>query len=354
MRLNRDSSRLAVFVAAALAGVLLLLRLVGADVSGFLLILAPLITLVATYSAASVFIIRPIRRVVIQLHGVEERAFDALPDSIEGAGDIHSLQRAVISTGRTLEKELGNLERIETYRRDFLGNVSHELKTPIFAIQGFAETLLGGALEREDVRGEFVEKIRQNAVRLDNLANDLSEIAKIETGELTMRVRPFDAKVLLHEVVETLEARADAKGIKLGYTVSPGLPHVLADDERIRQVLLNLVDNGIKYTNEGGSVGIAARGVGGQVRFTVSDTGIGIAPQYIGRVTERFFRVDLSRSRAQGGTGLGLAIAKHILNAHGSQLRIASEPGHGSTFSFSLSASMTQAPDPSEASGRDH
>jgi two-component system phosphate regulon sensor histidine kinase PhoR len=248
---------------------------------------------------------------------------------------------------------LGNLERIETYRRDFLGNVSHELKTPIFAIRGFAETLLGGALEREDVRGEFVEKIRQNAIRLDNLANDLSEIAKIETGELTMKVRPFDVEALLREVVETLESRADAKGINLAYTVSPRLPKGLADDERIRHVLLNLVDNGIKYTNEGGSVGIAARAVGGRVRFTISDTGIGIAPQYIGRVTERFFRVDPSRSRSQGGTGLGLAIAKHILNAHGGQLRIASDPGHGSTFSFSLPVSIPQVPDPIEAEGRD-
>lgn len=338
MRLNRDSSRLALVVAAAPFGALLLLKAFSLGVSNVVLVVVPLVVLVATYWSASRFVIRPLRRVVGQLHDVEGRKFDALPESgsVEATGDMGSLQRAVINTGRTLEDELGKLERIETYRRDFLGNVSHELKTPIFAIRGFAETLLDGALEREDVRGDFVEKIRQNAIRLDNLANDLSEIAKIETGELTMKVRPFDVTTLLQEVVETLEPRAQAKGISLSCAVSPGLPKCLADDERIRHVLLNLIDNGIKYTNEGGTVGVAARAVGEQIRFTVSDTGIGIEPRHIGRVTERFFRVDPSRSRAQGGTGLGLAIAKHILNAHGGQLKIASEPGHGSTFSFSL------------------
>ena len=338
MRLNRDSGRLAVIVMLAVAVLLQVLARSGFSIDGIVLWLAPLASGLVTYFAAVRLIGLPVHRVAEMLHEVEKRRFDKLPATAEGRGNIADLQRSVIETGRALEKEIDNLKRIETYRRDFLGNVSHELKTPIFAIRGFAETLLDGALDREDVREEFVQKILRNADRLDILASDLSEIAKIETGELKMRVRPFNLEELIIEVVESLEPRASQRGINLGYRFSPDLPPAFADEARIRQVLMNLVDNGIKYTNERGHVGVAARLTGDTIRVTVSDTGIGIAPEHIGRVTERFYRVDPSRSRAQGGTGLGLAIVKHILNAHGAQLVIQSESGHGTTISFSLAA----------------
>jgi two-component system phosphate regulon sensor histidine kinase PhoR len=253
-----------------------------------------------------------------------------------GRGEIDHLRKAVLTTGRALEKEIGNLKRIESYRRDFLGNVSHELKTPIFAIHGFAETLLDGALDSPEVRVEFVEKILRNSERLDNLANDLSEIAKIETGELKMSPAFFDLEELLVDVVESLESRALQKNISITYRTDPRLKPMFADDGRVRQVLLNLVDNGIKYTNPGGTVLISARLVGEAIKTTVSDSGIGIAAEHIDRLTERFYRVDTSRSRSQGGTGLGLAIVKHILSAHGSRLLVQSKPGYGTTFSFSL------------------
>jgi two-component system phosphate regulon sensor histidine kinase PhoR len=231
------------------------------------------------------------------------------------------------------------LRKMENYRREFIGNVSHELKTPIFSIQGFAETLQGGALEDEDVRGSFVEKILHNADRLRHLARDLAEIARIETGELEMTVTTFPLGPLVEEVTESLGPVADEKEVALSERLPEGLPRVRGDRDRLRQVLSNLVDNAVKYNTEGGAVEVAARRMpGGDVKVYVVDDGVGVEPEHVERLTERFYRVDQSRSRRQGGTGLGLAIVKHILGAHGSKLSVSSSPGHGSTFGFVLAA----------------
>ena len=342
MQINRDAFKLAFALGAALFLLLLVANLLGEPVGATLLVGIPVVALVVAYVIAVFTIIRPVRAVVGLLQKVARREFDSLPPQgtpEQGRGEMAELRTAVLTTGRALEKEIGNLKRIESYRKDFLGNVSHELKTPIFAIHGFAETLLDGALENPDVRTEFVEKILRNSERLDNLASDLAEIAMIETGELKMRPRRFDLADLVAEVTESLESRATQKNITVASRIAPELPAVFADDGRIRQVLLNLVDNGIKYTNPGGHVVIAARASDGLVKVTVSDSGIGIAQEHIERLTERFYRVDASRSRSQGGTGLGLAIVKHILSAHGGRLLVQSKPGGGSTFSFSLPTS---------------
>lgn len=247
-------------------------------------------------------------------------------------------------TGQTLAEELHELRKMENYRREFIGNVSHELKTPIFSIRGFSETLLEGALEDESVRRSFVEKIMRNADRLRHLASDLAEIARIETGELKMTVAAFALRPLVQEVVESLEPVAKEKGVTLQERLPEGLPQVKGDRERLRQVLTNLVDNAIKYNEAGGSVEVAARQMpSGAVKTYVVDDGIGVAPEHIARLTERFYRVDQSRSRSQGGTGLGLAIVKHILGAHGSELTISSSPHHGSTFGFALQAAEESA-----------
>ena len=243
----------------------------------------------------------------------------------------------VYRTGLALEKEIRELRKMENYRREFLGNVSHELKTPIFAVQGFAETLLGGALEDARFSRSFVEKILRNTTRLNNLTRDLSEISRIETGELKMTMAPFDLWSVLREVAESLEPLAESCGVTLQCRVPEGLPPVMGDHERIRQVLLNLVTNAIAYNNEGGHVDVVARLLSsGEVKISVVDDGIGIAAEDVPRLTERFYRADKSRSRNQGGTGLGLAIVKHILGAHGRTLSIESVPGRGSTFGFAL------------------
>lgn len=272
------------------------------------------------------------------LQQIRKHQFDNLDAArVQRDDELDALIWEVYRTGQALEKEIRELKRLENYRREFLGDVSHELKTPIFAIQGFAETLLEGALEDTENRRRFVEKILRNASRLSNLASDLAEISRIETGELKMTVEPISLRTLTEEVIESLEPAARAKEVTLRHHVPGNLPPVEGDRERIRQVLINLTDNAIKYNNPGGHVELVARLLpSGTVKVSVVDDGIGVAPEHIPRLTERFYRVDKSRSRVQGGTGLGLAIVKHILGAHQQQLVVESSPGRGSTFGFTL------------------
>ena len=236
-----------------------------------------------------------------------------------------------------MQNEIDRLKKLENYRREFLGDVSHELKTPIFAIQGFAETLLDGALEDEEVNQVFLEKIVRNSERLNNLVNDLSAISMIETGQLKMQPEPFDVGVFLQEILDHVEHLLEKNEVLASLNVQQNLPMMVADRDRMRQVMANLVENAIKYNHIGGKVEVGANlNLNGEIRISVTDNGPGIAPEEIDRVTERFYRVDKSRSREQGGTGLGLAIVKHILEAHQSKLYIDSVLGKGSTFAFSL------------------
>ena len=251
--------------------------------------------------------------------------------------ELDELNELALEANQRILYQMQERERVEHYRREFLGNVSHELKTPIFAILGFAETLLDGALEDERVRRSFVSKVLRNATRLGNLAEDLASVARIEMGELSMVLKPFNLIELTEEVIESLESLAANRDVTLRSAVQPGLSPVIADRSRISQVLSNLIDNGIKYSPEGGQVEVIARPLPeGSVKISIVDDGIGIAPEHIPRLTERFFRVETSRSSKLGGTGLGLAIVKHILGAHGSQLMIESLLGSGSTFGFTL------------------
>lgn len=288
------------------------------------------------------------------LREARKRRFDgltALPGA-SGRDELDALIHQVGRAGRTLQEEIERLERAESYRREFLGDVSHELRTPIFAVAGFAETLLDGALDDDRVRERFVEKILQNAQRLEALTRDLSEISKLETGQLQVERVPFDLGPLVAEVVEGLEVAAADLDVRLAARVPGGLPPVLGDRERLRQVLTNLAENALKYNEAGGNVEITARRRPiGDVRVAVVDDGIGIPEEALNRLTERFFRVDKSRSRARGGTGLGLAIVKHILEAHGQRLDVESRLGYGSTFAFSLPAADVQLPSASEDAG---
>jgi two-component system phosphate regulon sensor histidine kinase PhoR len=204
---------------------------------------------------------------------------------------------------------------------------------------------MNGALEDRRVNASFVKKILTNATRLRNLTNDLSEISRIETGELRMVMSEFSLAEVAAEVIEGLEDMARSKGVTLRLRIAEPLPPVLGDRERIRQVLVNLVDNAIKYNGEEGVVEVVCRPLAtGYVKVSVVDNGIGIAPQHIPRLTERFYRVDKSRSRLQGGTGLGLAIVKHILGAHDAQMMIESKPDRGSTFGFMLKTAAGRVP----------
>ncbi|WP_412069446.1 sensor histidine kinase [Rubrivirga sp. IMCC43871] len=311
---------------------------------------------VVTYAAVSHRVAGRLELARRTLREARKRRFDALAALPAGGRDeLDALIEQVGRAGRTLQSEIERLERVESYRREFLGDVSHELRTPIFAVSGFAETLLDGALDDDRVRRRFVEKIATNAARLDALTRDLSDISKLETGQLQVERAPFALGPLAREVIEGLERLASAHGVTLDVRVPPGLPPVLGDRARIRQVLTNLTQNAVSYNEAGGHVEITARRRDdGAVRVAIVDDGIGIPGASIPRLTERFYRVDKSRSRAAGGTGLGLAIVKHILEAHGQRLDVESRVGYGSTFAFVLPPALEGAlPPPAEHGAAD-
>jgi two-component system phosphate regulon sensor histidine kinase PhoR len=229
------------------------------------------------------------------------------------------------------------LRRLERMRTEFVANVSHELRTPLTSIRGYLETLLSGALDEPEHARNFLEIVHRHSERLGRLLDDLTDLSNIELGRVTLRLEPTP----LHEVVASVQAiirpRADSEGIELMDKVPADLPLVLADRDRLAQVLINLVDNGVKYTPRGGSVTVdAAPTAAGMVEVDVRDTGIGIPSQDLPRVTERFYRVDKARSRGLGGTGLGLAIVKHLVIAHGGELRIESDLGRGTSVRFTV------------------
>jgi two-component system phosphate regulon sensor histidine kinase PhoR len=238
----------------------------------------------------------------------------------------------------TLNADITKLRKLEQIRSEFLGNVSHELRTPIFAIQGMLETLLGGALDDKEVNRPFVESALRNTERLNTLLADLIDISSIESGEMKMSFRYFAVRGFLESVIAEMQPSASKKGSVITLGDVPAALDVLGDKERLRQVLVNLIDNAVKYSGAGSAVRVDARPDGGRVVISVADEGVGIPEEDIPRIFERFYRVDKERSREAGGTGLGLAIVKHIVEAHGSQMSVVSAVGRGSTFSFSLSA----------------
>ncbi|SDG41545.1 two-component system, OmpR family, phosphate regulon sensor histidine kinase PhoR [Chitinophaga filiformis] len=236
------------------------------------------------------------------------------------------------------KEELDMLRRNEEFRKEFLLNLSHELKTPIFAVQGYIHTLLDGALEDPNVNKIFLKNATKNIDRLCRLIDDLDEISKLESGEMTINGENFVIQDLIRDVFDTLSLKANTKGIKFSVKKGCEAPiHVLADKEKVRQVLINLVDNSIKYGRpDGHTVASIYIMDDKRVLIEISDDGIGIAEEHLPRVFERFYRTDRARSRDIGGTGLGLAIVKHIVEAHGQTINIRSKPEIGSTFGFTL------------------
>jgi two-component system phosphate regulon sensor histidine kinase PhoR len=232
--------------------------------------------------------------------------------------------------------DITELRRLERTRRDFVANVSHEFKTPLTAIQGFAETLLAGAMEDKKNSGRFLEIIRDHAVRLGRVTNDLLKLSQIEAGRLQLDLRPVVIADLVQACVETIRLKAEKKQIGLTVECAGDLPPVPADAARLRESLLNLLDNALQYTPAGGQIAVRARRAGDEAVLAVSDTGMGIPKADQQRVFERFYRMDDARSREVGGTGLGLSISKHLIEAHGGRIELVSQPGQGSIFSIVL------------------
>ena len=238
------------------------------------------------------------------------------------------------------KEEIEILKKNEVFRKEFLLNLSHELKTPISAIQGYVDTLLNGAIDNNEVNKKFLGNTSKNIDRLVNLVDNLDEITKLESGEQLLYTQNFVIQDLIKEVCETLSIKADEKYIRCSIKKGCELPlTVFADKEKIRQVLINLVDNAIKYGKQNGIIeGSAYKIDGKKVLVEISDNRHGIAEEHLPRIFERFYRTDLARTRKVGGSGLGLAIAKHIMEAHNETIHVRSKTDVGTTFGFTLPA----------------
>lgn len=249
-----------------------------------------------------------------------------------GRDDVDELGRLALS----FNQMAAQLEQIEAMRRDLIGNVAHELRTPLASIKGYMEGLIDGVLPAE---AATFQQVSREADRLQRLVRDLQELSRVETGSLALDRQSTPLSRLVDAVVARLGRQYEEKGVVLAVDLAADLPPVRADEDRIGQVLLNLVGNALQFTPAGGQVLIRAEREGGLVRVAVEDTGIGIPPEHLSHLFERFYRVDKSRSRAGGGSGIGLTISKHLVEAHGGEMKAASPgPGQGSTFSFTLPA----------------
>jgi two-component system phosphate regulon sensor histidine kinase PhoR len=271
--------------------------------------------------------------------------------------DVNTARAAKISSGRIFDvtaapmpgggvvavlHDQTEIERVEKTRRDFIANVSHELRTPLTSVQGYSETLLESDGLPDHLR-EFVEVIRKNALRMGRLTEDLLVLARVESGEQNFNLQLAMPQDLLDDAAQTFQEIAGNRGIEISI-INTTSSAVMVDRYAIHQVFANLIDNALKYGNQGGKILLGACETEGGVQFYVRDFGSGIPSEHLGRLFERFYRVDKARSRESGGTGLGLAIAKHVVRAHSGTIRAESELNHGSTFYFTLPRQLAPVP----------
>ena len=261
---------------------------------------------------------------------------DALGEYVS-SDPINDVEHEVKEWAGAKKQEIDLLKKQEQFRKEFLSNVSHEFKTPLFAIQGYIETLQDCLLDDPEMAVKFLKKAGKNVERLSYLINDLDSISKLESGEIPINYQKFDFVVLAKEVMEGLEDKAKKREITLSFKDKYTHPaFVMADREKIRQVVINLISNSVKYGKQGGSTAIKIFELHDQYLIEVTDDGIGIDEKHLSRLFERFYRVDSHRSREVGGTGLGLAIVKHILEAHEQIISVRSTLQIGTTFAFTL------------------
>lgn len=268
------------------------------------------------------------------IRGIRTRQYESSED-LKLPGMLHEVEAEIREMLEQQQSDIEYLKKLERMRTEFLGNVSHELKTPIFAVQGFIETLLNGAIYDPKVNLSFLEKANFHANNLSALVNDLIDISMVETGEMRMSFRYFNINLYLDDLVEEFRPLAEEKGLQLEFIPTEKKLQLFGDKNKLRQVIRNLIQNAIKYSEQG-TISVIVEELPRSGKIIVRDTGIGLAEEDIPRVFERFFRVDKARSRAVGGTGLGLAIVKHIVEAHGARVEVKSQLGVGSEFSFEL------------------
>jgi two-component system phosphate regulon sensor histidine kinase PhoR len=284
-----------------------------------------------------IFIYRKIKLVYKNIHSLKVRKLDPRMSDMNMLDPINEMEKEVRDWAEDKTSEIEQLRTMERYRKEFLGNVSHELKTPIFNIQGYINTLLDGAWEDQEVLIHFLKKAARSTDRIASLVEDLEAISQLESGFLTMEMEIFDINDLIRDIFDSLDFRAAEKNVTLDFKEGCDIPFIVeADKDRIRQVVINLIVNSIKYGKEDGHTLIGLYDMDENILVEVTDNGIGIEEEHLPRLFERFYRVDKSRSRDEGGTGLGLSIVKHIIEAHDQTINVRSTKGVGTTFAFTL------------------
>ncbi|MCF6129246.1 ATP-binding protein [Flavobacterium sp. AS60] len=280
------------------------------------------------------FIYRRVKKIYDDVSLLESTSFRNQPITT----DMETLTKQVKKFATDKKLEIETLKVREEYRREFLGNVSHELKTPLFTVQGYLSTLLDGAMDDKKIRKKYLERAEKGVERLVYIVEDLDMISKLEMGDVNLELKKFNIVDLVQSVFDLLEMTADKKNIILMFDRKYNKAiNVFADQEKIQQVLSNLIMNSIKYGKENGTTEVTIEDlVNEKIIVRIRDNGEGIEKQYIPRLFERFFRVDKSGARSEGGSGLGLSIVKHIIEAHGEKIYVESEYGKGSEFSFTL------------------
>ncbi len=261
-------------------------------------------------------------------------------ESVELPSNRKFLQLTAIPDRETggallMVQDLTRLRRLETVRRDFISNVSHELRTPLASLKALAETLQDGALDDPPAARRFLARMQTEVDALTQMAGELLELSRIESGQVPLQLKPISPSQLLQSATDRMKTQAERAGLNVQAECNPNLPNVPADASRLEQVLVNLIHNAIKFTPPGGEIRLFAKMDGKYIRFDVSDTGAGIDPDDLPRIFERFYKADRARTKG-GGTGLGLSIARHIVEAHGGKIWVESEPEKGSTFYFTI------------------
>lgn len=344
---NPTSSKVSLFLSAILAILLFILFSIGETMQMFSLRFWEILLCIVGFFLLSYivilftinyFIYRKIKVIYKQIHDFKVGRGEKKEKFMNSNTDI--ISRVEDEVGSWMDnkmKEIETLREMEQYRRNFIGDVSHELKTPIFNIQGFLLTLLEGGIDDPEINVAYLERASRNVDRLISIVEDLDAISRMESGNFILDMQKFYIKDLVEEVFDDYELKANEAGIKLEFKKNTSTNYsVFADRENIRQVLNNLISNSIKYGKEEGKTKVSFYDLDNKILVEVSDDGIGIKESDLNKIFNRFYRVDKSRSRISGGTGLGLAIVKHIIENHKQTINVRSREGQGSTFGFTL------------------
>lgn len=303
---------------------------------GLLTIWAMLVVFFLVRYTVNQFIYRKVKIIYKNIHDLKVGS-DLDEDEVARSTDLDEVTKEVSEWAEQQEHEIKDLKARELFRREFVGNIFHELKTPIFNIQGYLLTLIEGAAEDIEIRDKYLRRANKSVDRMINIIDSMETISRLETNTMILNMSDFNIVELVDDCFDLLEDNASKRNIKLKLKKDYSSPiMVQADRQKIEQIFVNLIINGIKYGNEKGKVEVRFYDMDKNVLIEVSDNGLGIPQEDIPRIFERFYRVDKSRSRMAGGTGLGLAIVKHILEAHKQAISVRSSESLGSTFSFTL------------------